>query len=59
MDLLKPNYNINPTTGKSRVGAKHNEESKKLMRLANLNEKNPFYGKTHSNEFKELIRKKC
>jgi group I intron endonuclease len=53
-----PNYNINPTAGKSRIGTKHNEESKELMRLANLNDKNPFYGKTHSNEFKELIRKR-
>jgi group I intron endonuclease len=58
LDLLKPNYNINPTAGKSRRGAKHTEESKELIRLANLNDNNPFYGKTHSDEYKEQLRKR-
>jgi group I intron endonuclease len=35
MELLKPNYNINPTAG-SLLGFKHSEETKAAMRLINL-----------------------
>lgn len=64
INLLQPEYNINPTAGSSK-GYKHCEESKKKMRLAALgrthteevknfmsisrrNENNPFFGKKHS-----------
>nr|UVN15654.3 hypothetical protein [Gongronella sp. w5] len=57
-DLLKPNYNINPTAGKSRLGAKHSDKSKELIRLANLGENNPMWNKTHSDEYKETLRQK-
>lgn len=58
LDLFKPNYNINPTAGKSRLGAKHSEETKELIKLANLGKNNPFYGKTHSDEYKEFLKHK-
>jgi group I intron endonuclease len=55
LDLMKPNYNINPLA-ESRLGAKHNERTKELMKHMNTEDKNPFYGKTHSNEFKEFMK---
>jgi group I intron endonuclease len=55
-DLLKPNYNINLMAGKSRLEAKHSENSKELIRLANLGNSNPMWGKTHSEEYKEFKR---
>lgn len=58
LDLLNPNYNINPTAGKSRVGAKHSEESKELIKLANTGKLNPFYGKTHTEEVKTLLKER-
>lgn len=71
IDLLKPEYNINPTAGsrfgsthlaetllkmsKSAQGRKHSEETKKLLSLANKGMRNPNFGKTHSAETKALI----
>jgi group I intron endonuclease len=55
LDLLKPNYNINPLA-ESRLGSKHNEETKELMKKINTGDKNPFYGKKHSIEFKEFMK---
>jgi group I intron endonuclease len=55
LDLMKPNYNINPSA-ESRLGAKHNERTKELMKQMNIGDKNPFYGKTHSDEFKEFMK---
>jgi group I intron endonuclease len=54
IDLLTPPYNINPTAY-SRLGSKHVEESKELMRINNLGEKNPMFGKTHSVEYKAIL----
>lgn len=64
IDLLKPEYNLNPTAG-SRLGAKHLAESllkmsasakgrklseytKNLMSLAAMGTNNPNFGQTHS-----------
>jgi group I intron endonuclease len=58
LDMVKPNYNINPVAGKSRLGSNHSESSKKLMRMVNLGENNPFYGKTHTQEVKEMLSKR-
>lgn len=71
IDLLKPEYNINPTAGsrfgsthlaetllkmsKSAQGRKMTEETKKLLSLANKGMRNPNFGKTHSAETKALI----
>ena len=54
IDLLTPPYNINPTAY-SRLGSKHNEDSKELMRINNIGDKNPMYGKTHSVEYKVIL----
>lgn len=40
----------------SRKGAKQSEETKRLLSILNLGEKNRFYGKTHTSEAKEKIR---
>lgn len=72
IDLLKPEYNINPTAGSSK-GYKHLEENLEKMRSAALGRKhteevrremsesrrgtnNPFFGKTHSEEALALIK---
>lgn len=71
IDLLKPEYNINPTAGsklgsthlaeiqlkmsKSAQGRKHSELTKKLISEAAMGINNPNYGKTHSEETKALI----
>lgn len=49
MDLFEDKYNINPTAGKYRVGAKHYEASKKLMSIWRK-EKPSFFDRTHSLE---------
>jgi group I intron endonuclease len=54
IDLLTPPYNINPTAY-SRLGSKHVEESKELMRINNLGKKNPMFGKTHSIEYRAIL----
>lgn len=70
LDLLKANYNINPTAG-SRLGSihseqaklkmsnsaksrKHTEETKKWFSLANKGMNNPNFGKTRSEKTKTL-----
>ena len=40
------------------VRSHHNSETKKLMSLAKSGINNPLYGKTHSNESKEIMRAK-
>jgi group I intron endonuclease len=71
IDLLKPEYNINPTAGSSK-GYKHLEENLEKMRSAALGRKhteeirremsesrrginNSFFGKTHTDETKSII----
>jgi hypothetical protein len=54
--LVSLSYNINPTAY-SRLGSKHSEDSKELMRINNLGDKNPMFGKSHSDEYKAIIRK--
>jgi len=71
IDLLNPEYNLNPTAG-SRLGAniteesrvkmstaaqgrKHTEETKNLISLASKGINNHNFGKTHSEETKGLI----
>ena len=43
MDLMKPQYNVNPTAGSSK-GFKHSEETKRKLREMNLGSKNPMFG---------------
>jgi group I intron endonuclease len=57
IDLLTPPYNINPTAY-SRLGSKHSEDSKELMRINNIGDKNPMFGKSHSIEYKEILRER-
>lgn len=40
-------------------GMKHSDESKDKMRIAHSGDKNHFYGKSHSEETKSLMRSKC
>lgn len=55
IDLFEDKYNINPTAGKSRVGAKHSEASKKLMSI--WRKENPaFLNKTHTLETIEKMK---
>jgi group I intron endonuclease len=46
MDRLKPEFNINPTTGSS-LGTIHSEETKAKMSEALSGENHPMFGKTH------------
>lgn len=48
IDKLKPEFNINPIAG-SRLGSKHNEESKALMGEAKIGKNNPMFGKKGEN----------
>jgi group I intron endonuclease len=47
INILKPEYNINPTAGSS-LGALHTEQAKALISEALKGENHPMYGKTHS-----------
>lgn len=57
IDLLKPHFNIAPKAG-STLGIKKPEHVKQKLRELNTGEKNRFYGRQHSEETKEVIRKK-
>ena len=73
IDLLKPEYNLNPIAGNSKgykhtldtiekmrnkaFGRKHTEETKKIMSISRKGEKNSFYGKTHTLESRLLMKK--
>lgn len=49
LDLFEDKYNINPTAGNSRAGAKHSEVTKELLRK--MRQANPnFLNQTHSLE---------
>jgi group I intron endonuclease len=54
IDCLSPQYNINPIAG-SRLGSLHTEETKELMRINNIESKNPMFGKTHSLEYRAIL----
>jgi group I intron endonuclease len=54
IDTISPGYNINPIAN-SRLGSKHTEESKELMRINNTGCKNPMFGKTHSLEYRAIL----
>ena len=59
IDLIKPSMNILQTAGNS-LGYKHISENLEKMSLSKkdryLGENNPFYGKTHTIESRNLIR---
>lgn len=55
IDSLSPHYNINPTA-ESRLGSRHTEETKSLMRKIKIGENNPMYGLTHSAESKAKMK---
>jgi len=48
-------YNINPNAGKTRLGAKHSKETRELYKKINGL---TFLGKTHSDEYKAIIRER-
>jgi group I intron endonuclease len=55
IDLLRPKYNLLKTAG-SRLGSVHSEETKKIMSNNRMGEKNPLFGKNHSDDTKEKFR---
>lgn len=72
IDLLKPEYNTNPTAGSTKgythsaqsiekiryavLGRKHSEEVRREMSESRRGKNNPFFGKTHSEEALALIK---
>nr|YP_009722355.1 hypothetical protein [Morchella importuna]QGN66757.1 hypothetical protein [Morchella importuna] len=72
IDFLKPEYNLNPTAGNSKgykhteeslekirtaaLGREHSEQVKQAMRESRKGINNSFYGKTHTEENKAIIR---
>lgn len=55
---LNKNYNI-PGLGFHNTGRIFGEDTRNKMRMARLGNKNPRFGKSHSDETKEKIRKKA
>jgi group I intron endonuclease len=51
-------YNIANNTLSPMLGRKHSDESKTLMSLVKIGEKNSFFNKKHTEETKEKIRKR-
>ena len=72
IDLLKPEYNINPVAASSKgykhseesiekirnavLGRKHSEEVKQAMSESRKGENNSFYGKKHNEETLSIMR---
>lgn len=72
IDLLKPEYNLNPVAGSSKgykhtnlsiekirfatLGRKHTDEIRKAMSDNRKGENNSFYGKTHTEESLNLLK---
>jgi group I intron endonuclease len=55
LDLFDNKYNINPTAGKSRIGAKHTEATRELM--SKVRQENPYFlNKKHNVETIEKMR---
>lgn len=57
IDLLKPNYNLLTIAG-SLLGFKHTEEAKLKISVSQQGKNNSFFGKTHSEEYKEELSKR-
>jgi group I intron endonuclease len=61
LDMFLPEYNVVQRAEATNLGRKFSEENIQNMRDAKLGmydgEKNPFYGKKHSRETKELLSK--
>jgi group I intron endonuclease len=53
LHLVSDKYNINPNAGKSRLGSKHSEKTKEIFRKINGL---TFLGKTHSNEYRAVLK---
>jgi group I intron endonuclease len=53
VDLWNPEYNICKICVTNRLGIKHTEKSKQKMSEIASGEKNPFFGKKHTDETKE------
>ena len=51
-----PGFNLTEGGGGPSPGWNHTEESIEKMRLSRLGEKNPFYGRKHSEETKDRMR---
>jgi group I intron endonuclease len=56
IDLIVPTMNILKLAGSS-LGFKHSKEAKELMRINNIGSKNPMFGRSHSIEYKETLKK--
>jgi len=54
LDTLHPQYNVDTVAG-SPKGRKYSEEYKNKMRVRNTGNGNPFFGKKHTEETKQLI----
>jgi len=55
LNLLSPTYNILKIAG-SRLGSRLSDKTKELLRLVNLGENHPMFGKNHSEETKALMK---
>ena len=58
-DKLKPVYNILKKVGGLPRGIIRSGETRRLMSIQKTGELNPLYGKSHSEETKELMRQKA
>jgi group I intron endonuclease len=72
IDRFKPEYNTNPTASstlgykhtlkslekmrEAALGRKHTEEVKEKMSISRIGEKNPFYGRKHSDKSLALLK---
>ena len=57
LDVINPTMNILRIAANS-LGFKHSEEVKELMRINNMKDRNPMYNKTHSLEYKEILKER-
>jgi len=57
LDTIRPKYNINPTAD-SPLGRKLTKKHRKQISDRTVGEKNPFFGKHHTEETRELLSKK-
>jgi group I intron endonuclease len=54
LDLLNPKYNVLTKAG-SILGYKHTKEAIAKIRISQKGKNNSFFGKTHSEEYKEIL----
>lgn len=57
IDVINPTMNILQMAGNS-LGFKHSEEIKELMRINNIGDRNPMFNKTHSLEYREILKER-